>query len=54
MKYNQIFLFLQILSYNKGRLSKNEEKLEPVDKSTVFNDTDFDKFEEEFDFFSWQ
>lgn len=43
-----------ILSYNKGRLSKNEEKLEPVDRSTVFNDTDFDKFEEEFDFFSWQ
>ncbi|XP_076075049.1 uncharacterized protein LOC143046006 isoform X2 [Mytilus galloprovincialis] len=41
-----------ILKYNKGRLSKNDEKMEPVDNSTVFSNTDFDKFEDEYDFFS--
>lgn len=42
------------MEHHKGKLAKNikiEEK--KPEERTVFTDKDFDKFEEEYDFFSW-
>ena len=46
------FLYQQILDQNKGHLAKNRSSEETTKEvESIFSDRDFDKFEEEYDFF---